>query len=259
MRSKTYFVTDAHLGSGADSRQRERDLVRWLDTIAPDAKRLVLLGDMFDFWFSYHDVVPRGQVRLLGKLAELADAGVELHYFIGNHDMWLFDYLQQEVGVVMHDDPETVEWEGRLFLLGHGDGLGNQDRSYNMLKRLFRSRCCQWLFAGIHPRIGFGIARRWSDSSRRSHSIKYKGYLGDEREGIFLYCRRMQRQRLETGSRPIDYCLFGHRHTPIVRPLDTTLGDKCANATYINVGNWIENRDYAVFDGESVQLTTFHK
>jgi len=257
VRTKTFFLTDAHLGSGADSRLREVDLVSWLDTIAPEAKRLVLLGDVFDFWFSYRDVVPRGYVRFLGKLAELSDAGVELHFFIGNHDMWLFDYLQQEVGALMHNEPELVEWEGRLFLLGHGDGLGNQDRSYNFLKHLFRSRFCQWLFSGVHPRIGFGIARRWSGASRRSHSVKYKGYLGDEREGIFLYCQRRQRQRLEANERPIDYCLFGHRHTPIVRPLNMTYADKTVAATYINVGNWIEHRDYAVFDGRSVQLTSF--
>ena len=257
MRNKTFFVTDAHLGSGNDSLTREKDLVRWLDMIAPEAKRVVLLGDMFDFWFTYHDVVPRGCVRLLGKLAELADEGVELHFFIGNHDMWLFDYLQQEVGATMYDEPQMVEWEGKRFLLGHGDGLGNQDAGYNFLKRLFRSRLCQWLFAGVHPRIAFGIARRWSDASRRSHSVKYSGYLGDDREGIVLFCQRQQQERLDGRLAPYDFFLFGHRHTPVVRTLTTTKGDTSVSATYVNVGNWIANRDYAVFDGENLSLCSF--
>ncbi len=257
VRTKTFFITDAHLGSGTDSRQRETDLVRWLDSIAPEAKRLVMLGDIFDFWFSYRDVVPRGCVRFLGKLAELADAGVELHFFIGNHDMWLFDYLQQEVGAIMHNEPATMEWEGNLFLLGHGDGLGNQDRSYNFIKFLFRNRLCQWLFAGVHPRIAFGIARRWSEASRRSHSVKYKGYLGDDLEGIVCYCQQRQRERLAEGLRPYNFFLFGHRHTPVTRPLITTAANSTASATYINVGNWIENRDYAFFDGQTVHLVEF--
>lgn len=249
MRDKTYFITDAHLGSGADSPQRERDLVRWLESIEDDAQRLVMLGDIFDFWFTYKQAVPRGFVRLLGKMAELADNGVEIHFFIGNHDMWMFDYLEKEIGVVMHNEPEAMTIGGKRFLLGHGDGMGNQDRSYNLLKRVFRGRLNQWLFAGIHPNIGFPIAHRWSASSRKKHSVKYNGYFGDDHEAIYQYCKRRQQEKIDNGVQPFDFFLFGHRHTPVVRPL----GD----ATYINVGNWIENRDYAVFDGESMTLTSF--
>lgn len=245
----TYFITDAHLGSGADSLQREKDMVRWLDAIEPDAERVIMLGDIFDFWFTYKHAVPRGYVRLLGKMVQMADNGVEFHFFIGNHDMWLFDYLEKEIGVVMHDEPEIMEIDGKLFLLGHGDGMGNQDRSYNLLKRVFRGRLNQWLFAGIHPNIGFPIAYAWSGSSRKKHSHKYNGYFGDEREGIFLFCRRFQAERMAQGLTPIDFFLFGHRHTPVVRPL--------GNAQYINVGNWIENRDYAHFDGERCELRSF--
>ena len=246
---KTFFITDAHLGCGADSRQREADLVRWLETIEPEAKRVFMLGDIFDFWFTYKNAVPRGFVRLLGKMAQMSDNGVEFHFFIGNHDMWLFDYLEKEIGAVMYNEPTAMELDGKHFLIGHGDGLDDKDHNYNFLKRVFRSRFNQWLFAGIHPNIGFPIANRWSSSSRKKHNAIDTGYLGDDREGIYLYCQKMQQQKLDSGVQPYDYFLFGHRHTPISRPL--------GNATYINVGNWIEHRDYAVFDGESVILTTF--
>ncbi|MCR4816155.1 MAG: UDP-2,3-diacylglucosamine diphosphatase [Bacteroidales bacterium] len=251
MERKTFFVTDAHLGSGTDSRQREMDLVRWLESIEPEAERVIMLGDIFDFWFTYKQAVPRGFVRLLGKMAQMADNGVEFHFFIGNHDMWMFDYLEKEIGVVMHNDPCNMVIGGKQFLIGHGDGLWNDDKKYNFLKRIFRSRFNQWLFAGIHPNIGFPLAHRWSDSSRKSHSLKDYGYLGDEREGIYLYCKRMQERRIDDGVQPYDFFLFGHRHTPICRPLD--------DALYVNVGNWIEHRDYAIFDGETVTLTTFPK
>lgn len=249
MHHKTFFVTDAHLGSGADSRQRETDLVKWLDSIEDEAKRVIMLGDIFDFWFTYKHVVPRGYTRLLGKMAQMADDGIEFHFFIGNHDMWLFDYLQKEIGVTMHNKPEDLFFDGKHFLIGHGDGMGNQDKSYNILKHLFRSRLCQWLFAGIHPKIGFSIARCWSERSRHAHSKKYNQYLGDEKEAIYQFCVRRQDERQKSGSQLFDYFIFGHRHTPIVRPL----GD----ATYINVGNWLENRDYAVFDGEETELKSF--
>lgn len=249
MRTKTYFITDAHLGSGNDSRQREQDLVMWLRSIAPEARSVVMLGDIFDFWFTYKHAVPRGFVRLLGQMATMADDGVEFHFFIGNHDMWLFDYLEKEMGVVMHSEPEEMVIDGKRFLLGHGDGMGNQDRSYNFLKHVFRSRFNQWLFAGIHPNIGFPLAHRWSCNSRRRHSLADNGYLGDDREAIYRYCSNRQLERTANGDATFDYFLFGHRHTPICRPI--------GNATYINVGNWIENRDYAVFDGETCELRSF--
>lgn len=244
----TFFITDAHLGSGSNSPQREKDLVRLLETIEPEAERVIMLGDIFDFWFTYKHAIPRGYVRLLGKMAQMADNGVEFHFFIGNHDMWLFDYLEKEIGVIMHKEPEIMEIDGKLFLLGHGDGMGNQDKSYNLLKRVFRGPLNQWLFAGIHPNIGFPVAHLWSSSSRKKHSAKQNCYLGDDHEGIYIYCKKRQEQRLQQGLKPFDYFLFGHRHTPVTRPL----GD----ATYINVGNWIENRDYAVFDGEKCELTS---
>ena len=230
-----YFVSDAHLGSGDDSRERERELCRFLDAIAPDCKKLFLLGDMFDFWFSYRHVVPRGHVRLLGKIAALADSGVEVHFFIGNHDMWLFDYLQRECGVVMHDEPEVIDLGGKRFLIGHGDGLGHLDKAFDVMRSVFRSRTNQRLFSLLPPALTFPIARRWSDNNKLKHARQNTShYLGDEREGIVIYCK----ERL--AAEKLDYCVFGHRHTPLVMPLS----DSC---TYVNTGDWLLNRNYAVF------------
>ncbi|MBQ6069500.1 MAG: UDP-2,3-diacylglucosamine diphosphatase [Bacteroidales bacterium] len=243
--SKLYFITDAHLGAGPDSPQRERDLCSLLDQMKLDAAMVVFLGDMFDFWFTYRYVVPRGHVRLLGKMAELADAGIELHFFIGNHDMWLFDYLQKEVGAIMHDEPDTLIFDGRRFLVGHGDGLGHLDRRYDIIRRIFRNRLNQRLFALLPSGLTFGIANSWSNSSRKSHIKKNPNlfdYFGDDREGIVIYCR----QRLQHEH--FDYCVFGHRHTPLVK-------DDCLpNCTYVNVGDWLMHRNYAVYEDGRLQL-----
>ena len=245
-RNKLYLVSDSHLGSGTDSRERELSLCRLLDTMKADAKRLVLLGDIFDFWFTYKHVVPRGHVRLLGKLAELSDAGVEIHYYIGNHDMWLFDYLEKEIGAVMHTDPDIMEFEGKRFLLGHGDGLGGFDPSYDRLRRLFRNRTCQRLFACVPPRLSFPIAQRWSDTNKLKHQPEAFGhYLGDDREGIVIYIR----QRLKNDY--ADFCVFGHRHTP----LDITVSlDNGRTVQYLNAGDWLHHRSYAVYAEGRLQL-----
>ena len=249
MHDKTFFITDSHLGSGADSRKRECDMVQWLTAIEPEARTVIMLGDIFDFWFTYKYAVPRGYVRLLGKMAQMVDSGIEFHFFIGNHDMWLFDYLEKEIGVTMHTEPEEMVIDGKHFLMGHGDGMDNGDRHYNFLKRVFRSRLNQWLFAGIHPNIGFPLANRWSANSRRKHSLLANSYLGDDKEAIFQYCTRRQKENIAAELPPYDFFLFGHRHTPVCRPI----GD----AMYVNVGNWIENRDYAVFNGKKLELLKF--
>ena len=261
---RVYFVSDAHLGSGADSRERELQLCRWLDEIGPTCGCLVLLGDMFDFWFSYRHVVPRGNVRLLGKLAAMADSGVDIHFFIGNHDMWVFDYLTEECGITVHNDPEAMTFGGKRFLIGHGDGLGHTDRWFDFVRHFFRSRVCQRLFAALPSSFTFPIARRWCDSNKRRHEREdCQRYLGDEREGIVIYCKeRLQREHF-------DYCVFGHRHTPLVRELKVervecvnALMRECVSAdapgqlstfhfplsTYVNTGDWLTHRTYAVFD-----------
>ena len=246
-RQNVYFISDAHLGSGANSRQREAQLCRWLDSIAPHCHTLVILGDMFDFWFSYRHLVPRGHLRLLGKLAALSDDGVQIHYFVGNHDMWLFDYLSQEMTITMHDDPAVLSFFGKRLLIGHGDGLGGEDPWFQFVRHFFRSRLCHRLFKALPSSFTFGIAHRWSDNNKRKHARnKVASYRGDDREGIAVYClRRMQKEHF-------DYCVFGHRHTPLVRPL--------GHAVYVNTGDWLEHRSYAVLtpDGNMSLLDDTH-
>ncbi|MDO4216823.1 MAG: UDP-2,3-diacylglucosamine diphosphatase [Bacteroidales bacterium] len=245
----TYFISDTHLGSGLDSQQRERQLVALLDAIRPQCHRLILLGDMFDFWFSYRHVVPRGFCRLIGKLAQMADEGVEIHYFIGNHDMWVFDYFEKEVGCIMHSEPTLMTIDGKQFLMGHGDGLGHLDKHYDFLKRIFRCRFNQRLFASIHPWVGMGIANRWSNHSRHHHDPACFRYMGDDKEGIVLWCKEQLLQQ------PIDYCVFGHRHTPICKPISLSMPDGSERTSlYLNVGEWIHHRNYVSFDGSELLL-----
>ena len=246
MGNKLYFITDAHLGVGADTREREKELCHLLDEMQHDAAMIVFLGDMFDFWFSYRHVVPRGHIRILGKMAELADKGIEMHYFIGNHDMWLFDYLEKEMSITMHGEPTLITFGGKHFLMGHGDGLGHLDRHYDLLKRVFRGRFNQKLFSILPEWMTFGLALRWSDSSKQKHKREDLSFKGEEGEGILRYCK----QRVQTED--IDYCVFGHRHTPI----STTLSVKSNghDVQYVNVGNWFTERSYAEYDGTVLRL-----
>ena len=225
--SKIYFITDAHLGAGEDSRQREIELCALLDRIKNDAAMIVFLGDMFDFWFSYKYVVPKGFVRLMGKMAELSDSGITMHFFIGNHDMWLFNYLKDEMNIVMHDDPDIMEFDGKRFLVGHGDGLGHQDKRYDCIRRIFRCRLNQRLFALLPQWMTFGIANRWSNHSRKGHIKKNPKY------------------------EQFDYCVFGHRHTPIVRTIESPSGH---SSVYVNVGDWLMHRNYAVYADGQISL-----
>ena len=233
------FISDAHLGSGSDTLERERQLCSLLDNIKGDCSQLFLLGDMFDFWFTYHHLVPRGHVRLLGKLAEVADNGVEIHFFTGNHDMWMFDYLTKELGIAMHEEPAVFDIDGRRFLIGHGDGLGHLDKGFDILRGIFRSRLNQRLFAMLPSRLTFPIARRWSDSNKDKHArANTLHYMGDDREGIVVYCK----QRL--ANEHFDYCVFGHRHTPLMREIEP-------GCMYVNTGDWMLNRNYAVYNTDT--------
>lgn len=254
-RDKLYFLSDAHLGAGADSLERERQLCSLLDQMGQDAAMIVLLGDMFDFWFTYRYVVPKGSVRLLGKLAKLADSGVELHYFIGNHDMWLFDYLSQQMNVTMHSEPDIIEFSGKKFLVGHGDGLGHLDRRYDCIRWVFRNKINQFLFSLLPPALTFGVAQAWSHKSRKGHikkNPKIFEYQGDEHEGIVIYCRDRLNQE------QFDYCVFGHRHTPFTKEIS---GTKCldSRAQYINVGDWLIHRNYVVYCDGLLSLHEFGK
>jgi UDP-2,3-diacylglucosamine hydrolase len=242
-----YFASDFHLGavSYASSREREDRVIRWLDMIKDDVAELFLMGDIFDFWFEYKTVIPKGYVRFLGKLAQLADSGVKLYFFKGNHDMWMFDYLEQELGATIVSNELEIERNGKTFYLHHGDGLGPGDNVYKFLKKFFRSGFCQWLFARLHPNFGVGIANAWS---RRSRIAGAKD----------TYKQQHQQEWLETFSREVlktryfNYFVFGHRHIP----LDIALPD---NSRYVNLGEWVNHNTYAVFDGTELHLKWFEK
>ena len=241
---KAYFVSDTHFGAPPDSKGREADFVRWLDKVKADGNKLFLLGDIFDFWFSYKHVVPRGFVRVLGKLAELADSGVEIHFFTGNHDMWVFDYLEKEIGMQVHTAPVEMEIGGKVFLMGHGDGLTKMNKSYNALKKVFASRLCQRAFAALHPWIGFSIAQKWSRSSRKNGKKRVKKQCRPSEVPVFCKAKLQEKH--------YDFFVFGHRH----RVENEVVGD---GSQYFVIGNWIDNRNYAVFGDGLFEVRDFAK
>ena len=241
---KAYFVSDTHFGAPPDSPLREADFVHWLDMVKIDGTQLFLLGDMFDFWFSYKHVVPRGFVRVLGKLAELADSGVEIHFFTGNHDMWVFDYLEKELGIKTYTQPAEFEIDDKQFLVGHGDGLTKMNKSYNALKRVFASRLCQRAFAALHPWVGFGIAKKWSRSSRKNGKKKLKKQGRSSEVPVFCETKLQEKH--------YDFIIFGHRH----RIENEIVGE---NSQYFVIGEWIENRNYAVYCNGQLEVRDFAK
>lgn len=242
---KIYFASDFHLGSpnGEVSLAREKRVVAWLDEVSKDASEIFLVGDIFDFWFEYKRAVPRGFTRLLGKLSELTDSGIPVHVFTGNHDMWIFDYLPSECGVTLHKAPVLREWNGKKFMIGHGDGLGPGDYGYKVIKKIFASRVCQWLFARLHPNFGIWLARSLSGYSRSTTGHKDQIYLGAEHEWLITYCKA------QLANEHIDYFVFGHRHLPIDHALS-------ANSRYINLGEWMSGESWAVWDGDTLKLNS---
>ena len=243
--SKIYFASDLHLGvpNREKSLERERLFVQWLDEIKVDAEAIYLVGDVFDFWFEYKKVVPKGYIRLLGKLAEISDSGIPIHFFTGNHDMWLFDYLEKEIKVLIYKDPIEISLKGKRFFIGHGDGLGPGDKGYKIIKTIFRSRICQWLFERIHPNLGISIAEYWSKKSRIANGVKDEKFYGED-ELLTQFCK----EKMKTTE--VDFFIFGHRHLP----LEINLGD---NNTYINLGEWVNYNSYAVFDGKKIELKRY--
>jgi UDP-2,3-diacylglucosamine hydrolase len=241
-----YFISDFHLGipNRLSSLDRERKIVRWLDTVKSDAQSIYLLGDVFDYWFEYREAVPKGYVRILGKLAELSDAGIELHYFTGNHDMWVFDYLPSEIGLTIHRKPIIKEYNGKRFFLGHGDGLGPGDHGYKFIKAIFANPFCQWLFARLHPNFGLGVMRYFSRKSRLATGTEDEIFKGEDKEWLVLFCKE------ELKKERYDYFIFGHRHLPI----DLQLPEA---SRYINLGEWLHHYMYARFDGKTLQLNRF--
>ena len=222
---------------------REKRFVKWLDYIKKDAKSLYLMGDVFDFWFEYKKAIPKGHVRLLGKLAELSDIGIEIHFFTGNHDMWAFDYLEKEIGAIMHYEPMQTTLNGKSFFLGHGDGLGPGDHGYKFIKKIFSSKLCQWLFERIHPNLGISIAEFWSKKSRIANGLKDEVNHGEKE-----WLTQFSKEKLKTTE--IDFFIFGHRHLP----MEVKLNKK---SKYINLGEWVNYDSYAIFDGEELSLKYF--
>ncbi|MEN8155711.1 MAG: UDP-2,3-diacylglucosamine diphosphatase [Bacteroidota bacterium] len=245
-RTHIYFASDLHLGMypKEESLQRERHFVKWLDEICEDAKELWLLGDVFDYWFEYRKVVPRGFTRFLGKLATLSDQGVEIHIFTGNHDVWLFKYLPEEIGVTIHRKTLTRSWNNHRFMLGHGDGLLRSDWSYRLLQGLFKNRILQWLYARIHPNGSTAFAQWWSKKSRQKQGA-WVSFLGVDKEHQIKYAKKV----LQTDP-AIEYFLFGHRHVPFWIQLSET-------SQVISLGDWITNFTYAVFDGEQLHMKKY--
>lgn len=248
-RTKIYFASDAHLGARfhAEPRLAEKKLVRWLDGIKADARAVWFLGDMFDYWYEYKYVVPKGFTRFLGKLAELSDSGVEIHLFIGNHDIWMFDYLPQEIGAVIHREPLTVDLLGKRFFLSHGDEADSSSRAFCVIRRLFRNRFCQILYSAIHPRWAFAFALRWSFGSRRKGLKKDEeaAYRGEGSEYLVAFAKRYLQAHPD-----INFFIFGHRHIM----LDLMLSRTCR---LLIAGDWMQHFSYIVWDGESLSLEQF--
>lgn len=245
MGKNVYFLSDAHLGSLAipHGRTQERRLVRFLDSIKEKASAIYLLGDMFDFWNEYRYVVPKGYSRFLGKLSELTDNGVEVHFFAGNHDLWTYGYLEEECGVIVHKAPVTTEIYGKVFFLAHGDGLGDPDNKFKILRKLFHNRTCQRLLNFVHPRWGMALGLNWAKHSRLKRADgKEVPFMGEDKEFLVRFARDYKR------SHPnIDYFLFGHRHIELDLPIDKS-------TRMLILGDWIWQFTYAVFDGEHLFL-----
>ena len=246
-RTKIYFASDFHLGAPnhEESFIREKRIIAWLDSIKDDAAEIYLVGDIFDFWFEYKHAIPKGFVRFQGKIAELTDSGIKVKVFTGNHDMWIFDYLPKELGFELFTEPTTKTYGNKNFYIGHGDGLGPGDRKYKMIKWFFASKFCQWAYARIHPNFGLSFAFAWSRSSRKTN-MKYDAqFHGEDKEFLIQYCKDYV-----SKDNSIDYFVFGHRHLP----LEIKINEK---ATYFNLGEWIKQNTYAVFDGEKLEMKEF--
>ncbi|MEE2700128.1 MAG: UDP-2,3-diacylglucosamine diphosphatase [Bacteroidota bacterium] len=246
-RTKLYFASDFHLGvpTHTKSLEREKHIIAWLDSIKENAKSIYLLGDIFDFWFEYKTVVPKGHIRLLAKLSNLVDEGIEINIIRGNHDMWMYDYLPKEIGVNILEEKSILSENGKNIFLAHGDGLGPEDVGYKLIKKVFSSKICQWFFARLHPNFGVCIAQFWSKKSRIANQEKPDPFLGEEKEWLISYCKRKKKEI------NIDYFVFGHRHLPLEIEIDQ-------KTKYINLGDWIHHNSYAVFDEGKLKLEYFN-
>lgn len=246
LQKNIYFLSDFHLGApdAKNSLEREKRICRFLDSIKNSASEIFIVGDMFDFWFEYSTVVPKGYVRLLGKLAELTDSGIAIHFFVGNHDMWMKNYFQQELNIPVYFEPKEFDFSGKKFYIGHGDGLGPGDKGYKFIKKIFRNPVCKWMFGVLPPYMGIGLANYLSRKSRIKTGSGNETFLGEENEWLIIYSKEILQKQY------FDYFIFGHRHLPI----DVVLPQ---NSRYINLGEWIKYNSYAVFNGTTIELLYF--
>ena len=247
MKDKIYFLSDAHLGSvfHANSIDVERKMCRWFDAVKHDAKEIYLMGDIFDYWFEYKSVVPRGFTRVLGKISEITDLGITVYFFIGNHDIWLTDYLSKECGVIVEKKPVIRNYNGKHFFLAHGDGLGAESWSFKFVRKIYHNRFLRFLYAAVHPRWTMAFASRWSNYSRINGEIA--PFMGEDKEHLVQFAK----DKLKTEPK-INYFVFGHRHI--------MLNLKLKEDSYIVIlGDWMTYFSYGVFDGETMQLKQFER
>ena len=240
---KIYFASDQHFGAPTleASKKRETIFLNWLNEIEKDIYILFLLGDLFDFWFEYKEVVPKGFVRILGKLAHFVDRGIQVHYFVGNHDLWMRDYFETELGIPVYHKPKDFIIENTSFFIGHGDGLGPNDTSYKRMKKLFTNSFAKRLYRGLHPDIGMRLGHYFSVKNKLISGVEDEVFLGKENEWLaqYAHCKLAQKHR--------DFFLFGHRHIPMEIELNS-------KSKYINLGDWITHFTYGTFDGKSFEL-----
>ncbi len=243
---KIYFASDQHFGAPNSIKSKEREVlfVQWLDEVKKDATALFLLGDLFDFWFEYNKVVPKGFVRVLGKLAELSDIGIPIHFFVGNHDLWMKDYFQNELGIRVYHQPTEFTFNNKTFLIGHGDGLGPGDKGYKFLKKVFTNRLAKWLFHWVHPNWSMSFAQYLSLKNKLISGDEDIKFLGEDKEHLILYCKE------EYKKTPYNFFVFGHRHLPLEIDIATS-------SKYINTGDWVKYFSYAVFDGKKMKLLDY--
>lgn len=247
-RNKIYFASDQHLGAPTPEQSiiREKKFVRWLDIVKEDAQAIFLLGDLFDFWFEYKTVIPKGFTRVLGKLAEISDNGIPIYFFVGNHDLWMKDYFEKELNIPVYHQPKEFTFNDKTFLIGHGDGLGPGDNGYKRMKKVFINPFSKWLYRWLHPDLGMKLAQYLSVKNKLISGDEDVRFLGEENEWLVQYAKK----KLE--EKHYDYFLFGHRHLPMEIKVGT-------NSKYINTGDWISHYTYAVFDSQILSLKTFEE
>jgi UDP-2,3-diacylglucosamine hydrolase len=240
---KIYFASDQHLGAptAEASFPREQKFVQWLNEVKEDAEAIFLLGDLFDFWFEYKTVVPKGFVRVLGKLAEIKDSGIPIYFFVGNHDLWMSDYFEKELDIPVFHTPQEFNIDGKTLLIGHGDGLGPEDKGYKRMKKVFTFKPFKWLFRWLHPDLGVRLGQYMSVKNKMISGDEDAKFLGEDSEWLVQYCKR----KLETKH--YDYFVFGHRHLPLEIQLKE-------NSKYINTGDWVNYFTYGVFEGKNLEL-----